>query len=79
MSAPMEMAASVVPLPPPATPQAHKTQGVTRDDVADSYDDKPVEDAASVRAEKVSMANDEVQTAPEERPRGTRPRVDVMV
>lgn len=79
MSTPVEMTASVVPLPPPNDTPPHRTGGVARDDVAESTDREVVTDAASVRAKEVSMATDEVQTAPNDPARGTRPTIDLMV
>jgi hypothetical protein len=73
------MAANATPPPPPEPAPSHKTEGVAREDASTPDENKPVEDAASVRAEKVSMAEDGPQTTSTGAARPGRPMVDVMV
>ena len=78
MSTPVEMVANVTPTPPPAHPD-NKSHGVSREDTDKPSESAPVADAASIRAAKVSMAEDDMQTAPEGMVRESRPNIDIMV
>jgi hypothetical protein len=78
MSTPVEMAANVSHLPPPPPPPSQKTEGVAREDASAPTEKKPVEDAADVRATRVSMAEDDKQTSANGAPRSGRSQVDVL-
>jgi hypothetical protein len=63
MSGAIEATANVVPVPTPPPATEHKSAGVERSSAAAAEHKTPVQDAAAVRADKVSMAEEEHSSA----------------
>ena len=80
MSAPIEMTANVVPVPPPQPVSDQKSEAAVRDRPSVGRTDAAVEDAAAVRAERVTMVAEELTASPEDRISiGAEERLDVWV
>jgi hypothetical protein len=79
MSAPIEMTANAVPIPAPP-PLQHKAEETVKDRPGTAgSSDAVVQDSASLRAEKVSMASEEVSSAPTTDTYSVPDHIDVYV
>jgi len=79
MSVPVEMAANVLPITTPASVSKDRPEDPRRDQEVPTAGNVPAPDSAALRAAKVTMASENIETASEQHLLDTTEGFDFMI